>query len=247
MGRARAALGYEYLAICDHTRNVRVVPGPRRRRRPPPGRGDRGRERAARAVPDAPRDRVRHPPGRLARPPRRRARGARLGADQPPRGPALARASALTDARARGDAASGCLVPLAPEGADPQPPARERARPRAGLRGRARDGRRGRGERPPRPARPLGEATCARRSPPGVKIVCSTDAHSARGLGNMPLSVTTARRGGARRRTCSTRCRWPSCRSARRPCRAFAHVLVRPRTSASTRSASATCGSVCGA
>ena len=33
----------------------------------------------------------------------------------------------------------------------------------------------------------------------GVKIVCSTDAHSTRGLGNMPLSVTTARRGGARR------------------------------------------------
>jgi DNA polymerase (family 10) len=27
MGRAAQALGYEYLAICDHTRNVRVVPG----------------------------------------------------------------------------------------------------------------------------------------------------------------------------------------------------------------------------
>jgi DNA polymerase (family 10) len=27
MGEAAAALGYEYLAICDHTRNVRVVPG----------------------------------------------------------------------------------------------------------------------------------------------------------------------------------------------------------------------------
>jgi DNA polymerase (family 10) len=33
----------------------------------------------------------------------------------------------------------------------------------------------------------------------GVTIVCSTDAHSTRGLGNMPLSITTARRGGARR------------------------------------------------
>jgi DNA polymerase (family 10) len=32
----------------------------------------------------------------------------------------------------------------------------------------------------------------------GVKIVCSTDAHSVRGLGNMTLSVHTARRGGAR-------------------------------------------------
>ena len=33
----------------------------------------------------------------------------------------------------------------------------------------------------------------------GVRIVCSTDAHSVGGLGNMPLSVHTARRGGARR------------------------------------------------
>ena len=31
----------------------------------------------------------------------------------------------------------------------------------------------------------------------GVQIVCSTDAHSARGLGNMALSVATARRGWA--------------------------------------------------
>jgi DNA polymerase (family X) len=31
----------------------------------------------------------------------------------------------------------------------------------------------------------------------GVKIVCSTDAHSVRGLDNMPLSVHTARRGWA--------------------------------------------------
>jgi len=31
----------------------------------------------------------------------------------------------------------------------------------------------------------------------GVKIVCSTDAHSVRGLGNMELSVATARRGWA--------------------------------------------------
>ena len=31
----------------------------------------------------------------------------------------------------------------------------------------------------------------------GVEIVCSTDAHSIRGLGNMPLSVATARRGWA--------------------------------------------------
>jgi DNA polymerase (family X) len=31
----------------------------------------------------------------------------------------------------------------------------------------------------------------------GVTIVCSTDAHSARGLGNMELALLTARRGGA--------------------------------------------------
>jgi DNA polymerase (family X) len=31
----------------------------------------------------------------------------------------------------------------------------------------------------------------------GVRIVCSTDAHSVRGLANMPLAVHTARRGGA--------------------------------------------------
>jgi DNA polymerase (family 10) len=31
----------------------------------------------------------------------------------------------------------------------------------------------------------------------GVAIVCSTDAHSTRGLGNMQLAVATARRGGA--------------------------------------------------
>jgi DNA polymerase (family X) len=31
----------------------------------------------------------------------------------------------------------------------------------------------------------------------GLEVVCSTDAHSVRGLGNMPLSVATARRGWA--------------------------------------------------
>ena len=45
----------------------------------------------------------------------------------------------------------------------------------------------------------LSGSTSAAHSPPGVKIVCSTDAHSVRGLGNMALSVGTARRGGARR------------------------------------------------
>ena len=31
----------------------------------------------------------------------------------------------------------------------------------------------------------------------GLEIVCSTDAHSVRGLANMELSVATARRGWA--------------------------------------------------
>jgi DNA polymerase (family X) len=31
----------------------------------------------------------------------------------------------------------------------------------------------------------------------GVPLVCSTDAHSVRGLGNMQLCVATARRAGA--------------------------------------------------
>jgi DNA polymerase (family 10) len=31
----------------------------------------------------------------------------------------------------------------------------------------------------------------------GIQIVCSTDSHSTGGLGNMELSVRTARRGGA--------------------------------------------------
>ena len=58
------------------------------RRGAPPGRRDRRRERAARAVPAPARDRVRHPSRRPARPPRRRARRARLGAGERPRRPA---------------------------------------------------------------------------------------------------------------------------------------------------------------
>ena len=41
-----------------------------------------------------------------------------------------------------------------------------------------------------------GEHVCAAVRA-GVRIVCSTDAHSVRGLTNMALSVTTARRGSA--------------------------------------------------
>ena len=58
------------------------------------------------------------------------------------------------------------------------------------------EGSRARGERPAGPARPVGEHVREALAA-GIKIVCSTDAHSTRGLGNMPLSVATARRGGA--------------------------------------------------
>ena len=72
-------------------------PGPRRRRAPPAGRGDPGRQRAPRPVPRASRRRGRHPPGRRARPAGRRARRARLGAAQPPCG--AARRGAEADGR----------------------------------------------------------------------------------------------------------------------------------------------------
>ena len=45
----------------------------------------------------------------------------------------------------------------------------------------------------------LSAAHARRALAAGVKLVCSTDAHSVRGLGNMALSVATARRAGARR------------------------------------------------
>ena len=155
MGRACQALGYEYLAICDHTRNVRVVPGldadDIRRQ---------GEEIAAANEVLAPFRILRGsecdilPDGSLDLPDDVLAElewvQISLHAGQ------RASREALTDRVARGDAASGCLVPLAPEGADPQPPARERARPGARLRGLARDRRRAGGERPARPARPRG-------------------------------------------------------------------------------------------
>ena len=100
------------------------------------------------------------------------------------------------EARRRGAAAPERLVPQPSEGADHQPPPGERAGPRARVRGRAGGGQGGRGERPPGPARPPRRARAVAVEA-GVPIVCSTDAHSIRGLGNMRLAVATARRGGA--------------------------------------------------
>ena len=195
MGEAARALGYEYLAICDHTRNVRVVPGldaddVRRQAEEIAAANER-----ARAVSRAPRDRVRHPSRRDARPARRRARGARLGAGERARGPARD-ARRDDEARGRGAAASQRLVPQPPEGADHQPPSGERARPRARVRGRVEEGKAV--EVNGLPDRlDLRDVHVRLAVESGVPIVCSTDAHSTRGLGNMQLSVATARRGGA--------------------------------------------------
>ena len=153
MGRAAQALGYEYLAICDHTRNVRVVPGldadDIRRQADDiaaanellaPFRILRGSE--CDILPDGSLDLPDDVLAELEWVQISLHAGQRWG----PRG-------AHRPGR-RGDAASGREVPLAPEGADPQPPARERARPGASLRGLARDGRGTGGERPAGPARP---------------------------------------------------------------------------------------------
>ena len=56
---AARALGYEYVAICDHTRSVRVVPGLDADDLRRQGEEIAAVERAARAVPRAPRHRVR--------------------------------------------------------------------------------------------------------------------------------------------------------------------------------------------
>jgi DNA polymerase (family X) len=53
----------------------------------------------------------------------------------------------------------------------------------------------------------------------GIEIVCSTDAHSVGGLGNMPFAVATARRGWATAASVVNTRPWPAIatrRSARR-------------------------------
>ena len=203
MGRAARDRGYAYLAICDHTPAVGAVRGLTRRRRPPPGRGDRRRQRGARAVPRPARDRVRHPARRPARPPRRRAGRARLGPGQRPRRPADARPP---DDRPRAGGAPQPLRPLPqpPHGALHQPPARERARPRPGLRGRARARRRARDQRAADRldlrAEHVRDAIRA-----GVALVCSTDAHSPAGLANMQYAVARRAAAGRPPPTSSTR------------------------------------------
>jgi DNA polymerase (family 10) len=197
MGRAALELGYEYLAICDHTRNVRVVPGldadDIRRQ---------GAEIAAANVALAPFRILRGsecdilPDGSLDLPDDVLAEldwvqislhaGQRWGAQ------------ALTDRvlEAMRHPAASCLshpkgriLNHRPENALDL----ERVFEAALETGVALEVN-GLPDRLDLSGMHVREAIAA-----GVRIVCSTDAHSVRGLGNMELSVTTARRGGAPR------------------------------------------------
>ena len=194
--RRRAARGYEYLAICDHTPNVTVVPGLdadalRRQAEEIAAANERARavprSCAASSATSAP---TAASTSRTTCSPSSTGCSSRCIAGQ--RAP-RARADR---AGHRGDAPPGGALPQPSDRPPDRPPARERARPRADDRGRARDGRRARGQRAAQPARPEGEHVRP-RSTPASRIVCSTDAHSVRGLDNMELAVHTARRGRA--------------------------------------------------
>ena len=182
MGEAARELGYEYLAICDHTPNVRVVPGLdaddiRRQGEEIAAANEHSRPSGSSAAPSATSCR------RVARPPRRRPRRARLGAgvsvhagQRQPR----ERADAAHDG---GDAAPGRPLPQPPAGAHHQPPAAEPRSTSSALRGRARDRRarsRSTGSRTGSTSRDehVRDAIEA-----GVPIVCSTDAHSVAASG----------------------------------------------------------------
>ena len=195
MGEAARGLGYEYLAICDHTRNVRVVPGldaDEVRRQ--------GEEIAAANERLAPFRILRGiecdilPDGSLDLPDDVLAELDWVQASVHAR-PASA-AGRAHEADGRGDAPPGGALPEPSDRADDQPPPAERGRPGAGVRGRARDGRAV--EVNGLPARlDLRDEHVRLAFEAGVPVVCSTDAHSIRGLGNMQLAVATARRGWA--------------------------------------------------
>jgi DNA polymerase (family 10) len=197
MGRAAEALGYEYLAICDHTRNVRVVPGldadDIRRQ---------GDEIAAANELLAPFRILRGsecdilPDGSLDLPDDVLAElewvqislhaGQRWGR------------AALTDrvVEAMRHPAASCLSH--PKGRilnhRPQNALDLERVFEVSLETGVAVEVNGLPDRLDLAAGHVREALAA-----GVKIVCSTDAHSVRGLGNMELSVGTAQRGGASR------------------------------------------------
>jgi DNA polymerase (family X) len=194
MGRAARELGYEYLAICDHTRNVRVVPGLD---------GDdvrrQGEEIAAANDALAPFRILRGsecdilPDGSLDLPDdvlaelewvqislhagqRRDRRPLTDAVVEAMRHPA---ATCLSHPKGR-------LLNHRPENALDL----ERVFEAALETGVALEVN-GLPDRLDLSSAHVREALAA-----GVRIVCSTDAHSVRGLGNMALSVATARRGG---------------------------------------------------
>jgi DNA polymerase (family X) len=197
MGRAALELGYEYLAICDHTRNVRVVPGLdaddiRRQGEEiavanealSPFRILRGSE--CDILPDGSLDLPDDVLAELEWVQISLHAGQRWGV------------KALTDRvlEAMRHPAASCLshpkgriLNHRPENALDL----DRVFEVALETGVALEVN-GLPDRLDLAARHVREALAA-----GVKIVCSTDAHSVRGLGNMQLSVATARRGGAPR------------------------------------------------
>jgi DNA polymerase (family X) len=200
MGRAARGLGYEYLAICDHTRNVRVVPGldaddVRRQGEEiaaanealAPFRILRGSE--CDILPDGSLD---LPDGVLAEldwvqislhAGQRRDRRPLTDAVVE----AMRRAASLKPGASCLSHPKGRILNHRPENALDL----DRVFDVALETGVALEVN-GLPDRLDLAARHVREAVAA-----GVRIVCSTDAHSVRGLGNMALAVATARRGGA--------------------------------------------------
>ena len=248
LGLAARELGYEYIAICDHTKAVRVVEG-----LDADGLRRQAEEIAVANEELAPFRILRGsecdilPDGALDLPDDVLAR-ARVGADQPPRRPA--RTGRRADgARRRGHATcgddNGSVVPLASARPDPQPPPGERTRSRPRLRGCARDRRRAGGERPARQARPLRHARPPRTRRRGEDRLLDRRPLRARA----PQHGALGRNGAARRRAHRRRPQHAPARGA-----PYAAVAPGPRAPYSrtsnqwvASSASATSGSVCSA
>ena len=194
MGRAAQERGYEYLAICDHTPAVGAVQGltPDDVRRQA---GDRGGERDAGAVPRPARDRGDIlPSGELDLPDDVLAeldwvQASVHGGQRMPRAEMTKRVvEALRNPYVRClSHPKGRYINRRPENELDL----ERAFEVALEEGVAFEVN-GLPDRLDLSEEHVREALAA-----GLRIVCSTDAHSTRGLGNMPLSVATARRGEA--------------------------------------------------
>ncbi len=202
MGRGAQALGYEYLAICDHTRNVRVVPGLdaddiRRQAEEiaaanevlAPFRILRGSE--CDILPDGSLD---LPDDVLAG--LEWVQISLHAGQRAPRGAITDRVVEAMHHAAMCKGAASCLshpkgriLNHRPENALDLERVFEVAR-ETGVAVEVN----GLPDRLDLSGAHVREALAA-----GVPIVCSTDAHSVRGLGNMALSVATARRGGAPR------------------------------------------------